>query len=84
MVRRVAGKSGAATVNPKKSRSAPFIFGSRWVARPMQITGEKRFTQADWAPGIRAKFFVVFPVRISRGKEESQREEKTRDNTVGK
>jgi hypothetical protein len=83
MVRRVAGKSGAASVNPKKSRSAPFIFGSRWVARPMQITGEKRFTQAGRL-GFEQKFFVFFPVRISRGKEESQREEKKRDNTVGK
>lgn len=38
-----------------------------------------------WESSKSFYFFVFFfPVRISRGKEESQREEKTRDNTVGK
>jgi hypothetical protein len=34
----------------------------------MQITGEKRFTQADWAPGIRAKFLLSSPSGSLEGK----------------
>lgn len=61
----------------KKSRSAPFIFGSRWVARPMQITGEKRHAGrlGAWESSKSFLFFCFLPRQdLSRERRESKGE----------